>query len=47
VRKFGSYCWQTIPDKEFAQMIDGLIVDLGDQNINNEDQLAAFVSKES
>ena len=37
VRKFGSYCWQRIPEQEFEKMIENLIINLKDRDINNED----------
>jgi hypothetical protein len=36
-----------IPEKEFEKMIENLIINLKDRDINNEDQLAEFVSHES
>ena len=47
VRKLGSYFWKTIPDAEFTKMLDQLIVNMNDTQINNEEDLAAFVSHES
>ena len=47
VRKWGSYCWQRIPEAEFERMVDGLIVNMKDRKINDERELAEFVSHES
>jgi hypothetical protein len=47
VRKFGSYFWKTIPDVEFNQMLDQLVINMNDKHITTEEELAGFVSHES
>lgn len=43
---FGEYFWQRMPDSEFNQVVDKLIVDLKDRDIHDEDALADFVGVE-
>jgi hypothetical protein len=47
VRVVGEYYWQTIPEQEFLKMADSLIIDLKDEDIHTEEQLAEYVSRES
>lgn len=47
VRHMGEYFWQTMSDEDFDSIVDDMIIDLKDEKISNEEELAQFVSKES
>jgi len=42
----GSFYWETIPDQEFQQLEHLLYIDLKDQDIHNDKQLADYLAKE-
>jgi hypothetical protein len=47
VQRMGSYFWQKIPEAEFEKMLDKLVIDLRDRRMENQEDLAEFVSHES
>jgi hypothetical protein len=44
---FGEYFWKTMSERDFASVVDDLIVDISGREIHDEDTLADFASHES